>query len=91
MQAKRWEGVIGRPEIQKFTGALLGQKARKGIFVTTSSFSREAVEYVANFEARIVLIAGPQMASLMIENSLGVTTLNTYEMKRIDTDYFVEE
>jgi restriction system protein len=91
IQAKRWSGVVGRPEIQKFAGALMGQKARKGIFVTTSGYTKEALNYSSNLEAKIILIDGKQLASMMIENDLGVSTLDTYKIKRIDSDYFIEE
>lgn len=91
VQAKRWEGVVGRPEIQKFAGALLGQKARKGIFITTSGFTREATEYVKGIDAKIVLIDGNELAELMIENNLGLSTVHVYEIKKVDSDYFVEE
>lgn len=82
---------FGRPEIQKFAGALLGQKARKGIFITTSGFTKEATEYVKSLDAKIVLIDGVKLAQLMIENNLGINTVVTYEIKRVDSDYFEEE
>lgn len=93
IQAKRWQpgSVVGRPEIQKFVGALAGQGAKKGIFITTSSFTREAHEYTPRNETKIVLIDGVQLAQLMIDYNLGVTTVNTYELKRIDSDYFGED
>jgi restriction system protein len=91
VQAKRWESVVGRPEIQKFAGALLGQKARKGIFITTSGFTKEAIDYVNGIEAKIVLLDGDKLTKLMIENSLGISTVRNYEIKRIDSDYFEEE
>ncbi len=91
IQAKRWEGVVGRPEIQKFVGAVHGQRARKGIFITTSDFSREARDYVANIESKIVLVDGQQLAQLMIDVDVGVTTVNTYQVKRMDSDYFTED
>ncbi|MGE0384608.1 MAG: restriction endonuclease [Gammaproteobacteria bacterium] len=91
IQAKRWEGVVGRPELQKFAGALQGQRARKGIFLTTSSFSREATDFVRQIDSKIILIDGQRLANLMIEHGVGVTTEATYELKRIDTDYFSEE
>lgn len=91
IQAKRWENVVGRPEIQKFAGALLGQKARKGIFITTSGFTKEATDYVNGIEAKIVLIDGDKLTKLMIENSLGISTVQNYEIKRVDSDYFDEE
>jgi restriction system protein len=91
IQAKRWDGTVGRPEIQKFAGALQGQRARKGVFITTSDFSREAEDYAATIETRIVLINGETLAGLMIDQDIGVTPLTTYEVKRIDTDYFEQD
>ena len=91
IQAKRWdEGVVGRPEIHKFVGALHGQRAKKGIFITTSDFSSNAREYVANIDTKIVLIDGRQLALLMIDNDVGVSKVSTYEIKKIDSDYFTE-
>ena len=91
IQAKRWENTVGRPEIQKFAGALQGQRAKKGIFITTSDFSKEAAEYAARIESKIILIDGEQLAQLMIDYNIGVTPVTTYEIKRIDSDYFVED
>ncbi len=91
VQAKRWENVVGRPEIQKFVGALAGQGAKKGIFITTSKFSNEAKEYIPRNETKIVLIDGEQLADLMIDNNLGVSLQAVYELKKIDSDYFEEE
>lgn len=88
IQAKRWESTVGRPEIQKFAGALQGQRARKGIFITTSDFSREAIDYAARIESKIVLIEGEQLAQMMIDHNIGVTPVASYEVKRIDSDYF---
>ena len=90
VQAKRWEGNVSRPEIQKFAGALQGQRARKGIFITTSRFSRDAGEYVKSIDSKIVLIDGQQLAEYMIDHNIGVSTVNTYEIKRVDSDYFIE-
>lgn len=90
IQAKRWQGTVGRPDIQRFTGALMGQRAKKGIFITTSVFSREAREYAGNIDSKIVLIDGEQLAQLMIDHDVGVSTATVYEIKRIDTDYFLE-
>ena len=90
IQAKRWEATIGRPEIQKFAGALQGQRARKGIFITTSDFSREASEYVSRIDSKIVLIDGKTLARLMIDFGVGVTTVAAYEVKKLDSDYFSE-
>jgi restriction system protein len=91
IQAKRWENTVSRPEIQKFAGALQGQRAKKGIFITTSDFSREATEYASRIESKIVLIDGEQLTQLMIDHNIGVNTVSSYEIKRIDSDYFVEE
>lgn len=91
IQAKRWETVVGRPEIQKFVGALDGQKARKGIFNTTSSFTREAIEYAKGTTMKVVLIDGERLSDLMMENNLGVSTIMSYEIKRVDSDYFNDE
>ena len=91
MQAKRWENTVGRPEIQKFAGALHGQRARKGIFITTSDFSKEALNYVKNIDSKIILIDGQRLAELMIEHSVGVSPVASYEVKKIDTDYFIED
>ncbi|MDX2191507.1 MAG: restriction endonuclease [Bacteroidota bacterium] len=93
IQAKRWKprNVIGRPELHKFVGALAGQGAKKGIFITTSNFTKEAMEYTPKNETKIVLIDGQQLAQLMIDYNLGCTTQQTYELKKIDSDYFGEE
>jgi restriction system protein len=91
IQAKKWEGTVGRPEIQKFAGALQGQRARKGIFITTSDFSKEAFDYVSRIETKIVLIDGKQLAQYMIDHNIGVTSIAKYEVKRIDTDFFEED
>lgn len=88
VQAKRWEGSVGRPDIQKFVGALAGQWAKKGIFITTSRYTPDALSYVPRNETKIVLIDGEQLAQLMIDYNLGVTTQITYEVKKIDIDYF---
>ncbi len=91
LQAKRWEGVVGRPEIQKFVGALQGQRAKKGVFITTSDFTKEAIEYVRNIDNKVVLISGTLLASLMMDHNIGVSLAATYEIKKIDSDYFLEE
>jgi len=90
IQAKRWESSVGRPEIQKFVGALMGKKARKGIFITTSSFSQEALNYVSNIDYRVVLIDGKRLAEYMIDFDVGVTGSTTYQLKRMDMDYFTD-
>lgn len=91
IQAKRWESVIGRPEVQKFVGALAGQRAKKGVFITTSHFTKEATEYAGQMDTKIVLIDGEKLSQLMIDYNLGVSVQNTYEIKKIDSDYFEEE
>lgn len=75
IQAKRWEGPVGRPEIQKFAGALQGQRARKGVFITTSYFTKDAVEYASLIETKIILIDGEQLSRLMVEHNVGVSTV----------------
>lgn len=91
IQAKRWEGTVGRPEIQKFVGALQGNRAHKGVFITTSDFTKEAQEYVKNINNKVVLINGFSLARLMIENNVGVSVAATYQVKKIDTDYFIDD
>jgi restriction system protein len=91
LQAKKWEGTVGRPEIQKFVGALHGKRARKGVFITTGAFSGDASSYVEHIEPKVVLIDGRRLAELMIDFEVGVTTARTYHVKRIDSDYFEEE
>lgn len=91
IQAKRWDGSVGRPELQKFVGALHGKRARKGVFITTGTFTADAREYVSQIDPRVVLIDGRQLAAYMVEYGLGVTTRTAYALKRIDSDYFVEE
>ncbi|WP_018625704.1 restriction endonuclease [Kangiella aquimarina] len=93
LQAKRYskDRSVGRPDVQSFAGALDMQKSRKGVFITTSRFSNDAIEYVNLIEKSIVLIDGKKLASLMIQYNLGVTIKQVYEIKDIDTDYFLEE
>jgi len=93
VQAKRWRDgrTVGRPEIQKFAGALQGKRARKGVFITTSDFSKEALEYASLIDSKIILIDGERLAELMVEHGVGVTTTTSYEIKKIDLDYFAEE
>lgn len=91
IQAKRWESQsVGRPEIQKFVGALEGRKSRKGVFITTSSFSKEAREYASSVSRKVVLIDGEELAQLMIDYNVGVSPYTVYEVKKIDLDYFEE-
>lgn len=91
IQAKRWEGTVGRPEIQKFAGALQGQRATKGVFITTSSFTREASDYTNIINTKIILIDGEQLATLMVDHNVGVSPVSLFEIKRIDSDYFEGE
>lgn len=91
IQAKRWDQTVGRPEIQKFAGALQGMRAKKGVFITTGSFSAEARAYAERIDARIVLLGGEEVAWLMIDFGLGVSEVATYQVKRVDSDYFAEE
>ncbi|HQZ71170.1 MAG TPA: restriction endonuclease [Anaerolineae bacterium] len=91
IQAKRWEGTVGRPEIQKFAGALQGHRARKGVFITTSSFSRDALDFTSRIESKIVLIDGAALAKHMIDYNVGVSISQSYDVKKIDSDYFTEE
>lgn len=90
LQAKRWTNPVGRPVIQQFAGALVGQNASKGVFITTSSYSKEARNYVAGLHQKIVLIDGSELAKYMIEYNVGVSVKKVYEVKRIDNDYFEE-
>jgi restriction system protein len=91
LQAKRWEGTVGRPEVQKFVGALHGKRAKKGVFITTGKFSDDAKNYVETIDPKVILIDGRLLAELMIDHGLGTTTTATFQIKRIDSDYFTEE
>ncbi len=91
IQAKRWQGVVGRPEVQKFVGALAGQRAKKGVFITTSYFTKEAIDYALQMDTKVVLIDGEKLAQYMIDYNLGVSIQNIYEIKKIDSDYFEED
>jgi restriction system protein len=93
IQAKRWDGhrTVGRPDVQSFAGSLDGVRARKGIFITTASFSTDARHYVDRIEKKIVLIDGAELASLMYDFGIGVSPGTTYTVRRIDSDYFGEE
>jgi restriction system protein len=91
VQAKRWTTTIGRPEIQQFAGALAGKRARKGVFITTSTFSSEARTYVGSIEPKIVLIGGEQLAAFMFEHNVGAAVASTYEVKKVDADFFEED
>jgi len=91
LQAKRWDGTVGRPEVQKFVGALHGKRAKKGVFITTAKFSDDAKRYVEAIDPKVILIDGRTLAELMIDHGLGTTTTVSYDIKRIDSDYFAEE
>ncbi len=91
IQAKRWEGTVGRPTVQAFTGSIMGQRANKGVFITTSQFTQDAKDYVRLINQKIVLIDGEQLAQLMIDYNVGVSEMVSYVVKRIDQDYFTED
>jgi restriction system protein len=91
IQAKRWQNDVGRKEIQSFVGALAGQRASKGVFITTSGFNRNAQEYAASVHQKVILIDGSRLAQLMIEHDIGVSTTSTISLKRVDSDYFAGE
>ncbi|MDZ4722946.1 MAG: restriction endonuclease [candidate division Zixibacteria bacterium] len=91
LQAKRWENVVGRPIIQGFVGSLEGKKAHRGVLITTSSFTKDAEQYVETINKRVVLIGGNQLALLMLRYNIGIATKETYELKKIDEDYFSQE
>jgi restriction system protein len=90
LQAKKWDGSVGRPEIQKFVGALHGKRAKKGVFITTGTFSSDAAAYVDHLDPKVVLIDGRRLAEFMIDFEVGVTTARTFQVKRVDSDYFEE-
>ena len=91
IQAKRWSGSVSRPVVQAFAGSLEGQRARKGVLITTSQFTQDAKEYVKVIEKKIVLIDGEQLGQLMIDHGIGVAEINNYVVKRVDADYFGED
>jgi restriction system protein len=92
VQAKRWQGSVGEPDIRNFLGALVGRGASKGVFITTSSFSEPARAFAArSIQQKLVLIDGERLAELMIEHDLGVSTVASYQVKRLDSDFFVDE
>lgn len=91
IQAKRWkDGSVGRKEVQAFAGSMAAYRTRKGVFITTSGFTKEAIAYVDKIEQRIILIDGQRLAELMIDYDVGVATSRTYAVKKIDSDYFAE-
>jgi len=91
IQAKRWENVVGSKEVRNFVGSLAGQKANKGVFITTSSFTKDALEYVKTIPHKVILVDGEMLTQLMIENDIGVSKITSYDIKKIDSDYFEEE
>ncbi len=91
LQAKRWEGTVPVKEIRDFAGSLLQKKARKGVFITTSDFPKSAYEFVGSIDPKIILIDGDQLADLMIESNVGVSLHGTFEIKKLDSDYFESE
>lgn len=91
VQAKRWDGVVGRPLVQGFVGSLEGQRARKGVMITTSKFSADAVRYAENMEKRVILISGQELAEFMVDHGVGVVAEGTFVMKRLDLDYFTQD
>ncbi|MCX6150839.1 MAG: restriction endonuclease [Ignavibacteriales bacterium] len=88
IQAKKWENTVGRPEIQKFAGSLESKRAKKGVFITTSTFTKESLEYVDKIEKKIVLIDGNKLAELMIDYDIGVSHHKKIILKKLDSDYF---
>jgi len=90
IQAKRWDNTISPSEIQKFVGALHGKKANKGVFIATSTFSKKAWEYASNVGTNVILIDGIQLAQLMIDFDVGVSSVSSYEIKKLDSDYFTD-
>jgi restriction system protein len=91
VQAKRWKDTVGRPDIQRFAGALQGQRAREGVFITTSAFSADAKAYASNLQSTIVLIDGKELAELMIDHGDGVSDAATFKVLKLDEDYFAED
>ena len=90
IQAKKWEKPVGRPEVQKFVGALQGKRAKKGVFITTGEFSKDAYDYVNNLDVTVILIDGEKLSQYMVENELGVSLKHNYKIYSIDNDYFEE-
>ena len=90
VQAKRWQQTVGRKEIQSFVGALAGQQAHKGIFITTSDFADTAKAYAKSIPQKVILVDGDRLTDLMIEHDIGVALAHAYKIKRIDSDYFEE-
>ncbi len=91
LQAKRWQQPVGRKEIQSFVGALAGQQAHKGVFITTSGFIDTAIAYAKKVPQKVILIDGEKLADLMVKHNIGVALSHSYEVKHIDSDYFEQE
>ncbi len=91
IQAKRWQDSVGGPVVQAFAGSLMGHGARKGVLITTSHFTKDALAYVEKIDKSIVLVDGPRLAELMIDAGIGVTEVASYAVKRLDSDYFEDE
>jgi len=91
VQAKRWENSVGSPAGRDFVGSLVGHSANKGVLITTSRFSKDAEEFARKIPQKVVLIDGERLAELMIDFGVGVTTANTYVVKKLDLDYFGED
>jgi restriction system protein len=91
IQAKRWKESVGRPVVQAFAGSLEGVRARKGVLITTSTFTSDARDYIDRIEKRIVLIDGEMLAELMLDHEIGVDVARTYTVPRLDLDYFEQE
>ena len=88
IQAKRWEKNVGGPEVREFAGSLDGHRATKGVVITTAGFTSDATSFVKGIGKRIVLIDGPTLAGLMIDYGIGVSTVATYTLRRVDSDFF---
>lgn len=88
IQAERWDRTVGRPDVQAFAGSLEGQRARKGVMITTSQFSQDARDYVTRIEKKIILIDGERLTQLMIDHGVGVAKVAEYIVKKVDQDYF---
>lgn len=91
VQAKKWQNPVGRPKLMEFVGALKGQRANRGVFIATSRFTNDAIDYASKVDSKVVLIDGDQLAELMIDFHIGVSPFVTYEIQRLDSDYFSEE
>lgn len=91
IQAKRWEGAVGEPNIRDFVGSLASNHANKGVVITTSHFTAEAKEYVKHIPHRVILIDGELLSQLLIDHDIGVSRVTSYDVKKVDSDYFLED